>query len=135
MKTYFLKKDLPDANAGTKLFLQDGLYYYKTRTEEDRWYEPKHVEGNKEWFVGGGDPKDFDWEVYITDFARYLVAKRLPLRHTIYLNAEQHKSYLDWHGKVKWAGLGQPDPRTTLFNGCEFEIVNFQEGKDEPVES
>lgn len=49
-KKYRLLKDLPDADAGTLLFLQDNVYYYKTRTESDAYYTPCAVENNPTWF-------------------------------------------------------------------------------------
>lgn len=49
-KTYKFKKDSPEADAGTKLFYQDGGYYYKTRMEEDRFYSKRFVESTPEWF-------------------------------------------------------------------------------------
>jgi hypothetical protein len=49
-KTYVLKKDFPGADAGTKFHLQGDHYYWKTRTEGDRWMEKKLVENNPEWF-------------------------------------------------------------------------------------
>lgn len=49
-KKYKLLKDLPDTDAGTFLHHQDGMYYYKTRTEEDRWFKETLVENNPLWF-------------------------------------------------------------------------------------
>lgn len=50
IKTYISKIKLPDCDKGTKFFLQDGWYYYKTRTESDAWYRRENVEGNEEFF-------------------------------------------------------------------------------------
>jgi len=49
-KTYLSKINLPDCDKGTKFFYQDGLYYYKTRTEMDAWLSKEYVEGNAELF-------------------------------------------------------------------------------------
>lgn len=49
-KKYRLLKDLPDTDAGTLLHHQDGMYYYKTRTGEDRWFKETLVENNPTWF-------------------------------------------------------------------------------------
>lgn len=49
-KTYILRKNLPDAKKGTKFFLQDGKYFYKTITEGEAWYEPQYVENNPKFF-------------------------------------------------------------------------------------
>lgn len=48
--TFVFKNEEPGIEKGTKLFLQDGLYYYKTITEEDQWLTIEEVENNKERF-------------------------------------------------------------------------------------
>lgn len=50
MKIYVFKVDYKEASAGTKLFLQDGMYYFKTITEQDRWLSIKEVESDTEHF-------------------------------------------------------------------------------------
>jgi hypothetical protein len=50
MKTFILLKPLPDAEPKTKLFLQDGYYYYKSIMEEDKWFSKYIVENSPEWF-------------------------------------------------------------------------------------
>ncbi len=50
MRTFISVVNLLDCDSGRKFFLQDNLNYYKTRTEDDAWYQRKHVEGNKEFF-------------------------------------------------------------------------------------
>jgi hypothetical protein len=47
---YVFKTDFKEAAAGTRLFLQDGLYYYKTITEQDRWLSIEEVENGKDKF-------------------------------------------------------------------------------------
>lgn len=60
-KEYKFKKPLPDTDAGTRLFEQKGgYYYYKNRYEEDRMFDPRHVEGNIEWFE---EVKPKEWEI------------------------------------------------------------------------
>lgn len=46
----FFKKDYKDAPAGTKLFLQDNMWYYKTPTEMDRWLTKEFVDAHPELF-------------------------------------------------------------------------------------
>lgn len=46
MKTKVLIKDWNGIPAGTKFFLQDGMYYYKTTTEVDGWIDVEAVEGS-----------------------------------------------------------------------------------------
>lgn len=38
------------AIAGTKLFLQDGMYFYKTITEQEQWLSRQIVENNPHVF-------------------------------------------------------------------------------------
>lgn len=44
MNVFVLKEDWNDVPAGTKIFFQDGMYYYKTATEHDRWLTPDEFE-------------------------------------------------------------------------------------------
>lgn len=48
--TYIFKINFPDTDKGTKLFFQDGMYYYKNRTEHDRWLSRDYVENNPDLF-------------------------------------------------------------------------------------
>ena len=50
LNVYILRKDLPRTNAGTRLFLQDGMYFYKTNTEQEMFLTIAEVENNKELF-------------------------------------------------------------------------------------
>lgn len=50
MKVYILKKDWRNATAGTKFFLQDGMYFYKTQTEMEFFASPEEVEQDPENF-------------------------------------------------------------------------------------
>lgn len=44
--TYVSLINLADCDKGTRFFLQDGGYYYKTRTERDAWLGKEEVETN-----------------------------------------------------------------------------------------
>jgi len=46
MKKYKFLQPIEDTDAGTILFLQDGMYYYKNNTEYDRWKTIEEVENN-----------------------------------------------------------------------------------------
>lgn len=50
MNIYILKKDLTDTKAGTRLFFQDGMYYYKTNTEQEKFLTIDEVENNSELY-------------------------------------------------------------------------------------
>jgi hypothetical protein len=50
MTTYIFKQSTPDTDKGTKLFLQDGMYFYKTNTETEKWLSIEEVEGDTEKF-------------------------------------------------------------------------------------
>lgn len=42
-KVFILLKPLPDTDPGTRLFFQDGMYFYKTNTEMERWLSQEQV--------------------------------------------------------------------------------------------
>lgn len=44
------RNDYEGASAGTKLFLQDGFWFYKTDTEEERFLSIKFVDEHSELF-------------------------------------------------------------------------------------
>ena len=52
MTTYIFKTDHEElkATAGTKLFFQDGRYFYKTITETEMWLTKEQVENNPQVF-------------------------------------------------------------------------------------
>ena len=49
-KIYVNRVQLPGIDKGTRFFQQDGMYYYKTRTEMDGWFSRADVEENCEVF-------------------------------------------------------------------------------------
>lgn len=52
MKIYLFRidDDALQAQAGTWLFSQDGMYYYKTITEQERWLSIEAVENDASLF-------------------------------------------------------------------------------------
>lgn len=82
-KRYRLLKSLPDADIGTILENNDGLYRYKGRTDqplETSWYVKEVVENNPEWFEEIEQPKrepqptdkEFKWtDELVADFFGY----------------------------------------------------------------
>lgn len=50
MKILVLTEDWMDATKNTKFYLQDGLYFYKTPTETEKWISPNVVEKNLKLF-------------------------------------------------------------------------------------
>lgn len=50
MKTFIFIKEFNGCPEGTKLFLQDGMYFYKTPTEDEKWLDVEFVERSSEYF-------------------------------------------------------------------------------------
>lgn len=50
MTVYILTNDWNNCSAGTKFFLQDGMYFYKTITENEEWLLIEEVENKPELF-------------------------------------------------------------------------------------
>lgn len=50
MKIYILKTDWNECPAGTRFFFQDGMYFFKTLTEQERWLTVDEFETIKDKF-------------------------------------------------------------------------------------
>ncbi len=45
-KIFILLKPLPGTDPGTRLYFQDGYYFYKTNTETERWLTQADIDAD-----------------------------------------------------------------------------------------